>query len=77
LTNNISGVVQTAETEMEDLDAEMDEVPDLPRLPRTFLAHHARGTRSNLVFQQNVTRFALISAHILVTHVVQKRRHRT
>jgi len=60
LTNNISGVVQTAETEMEDLDAEMDEVPDLPRLPRTFLAHHARGTtRSNLVFQQNVTRFAL------------------
>jgi len=47
LTNNILGTVQSVEKllETEEL-AETDEVPDLPRLPPTFLAHHAKGTRA-------------------------------
>jgi len=41
LTNNILGAV-TADTRLEtDEQNETDEVPDLPRLPATFLAHHA------------------------------------
>ena len=49
LTNNILGAGHAAENRSEtDEQSETDEVPDLPRLPATFLAHHAKGTRAPL-----------------------------
>jgi len=82
LTNNILGAAKPAAAvpEKSEEDAETDEVPDLPRLPPTFLAHHAKGIPEQFLVtfsrQKNGAICTFVTAQpVVAQHEVKKRSH--